>query len=60
MAWVDGAPGVTAPIIGARNLEQLEGSLAAADVDMTPELWQQIAELSYDPGIATDRSEERA
>ena len=59
VAWVDAHPGVTAPIIGARNLEQLEGSLASMDVDMTPELWSEIAALSYDPGIATDRTEER-
>ena len=60
VAWTAAHPAVTAPIIGARNLQQLEGSLAALDVEMTHELWTQIADLSYDPGIATDRSEERA
>jgi aryl-alcohol dehydrogenase-like predicted oxidoreductase len=57
VAWVMGHPGVTAPIVGARNLEQLEGSLGALDVDMTPELRQQISELSPTPPPATDRSE---
>jgi aryl-alcohol dehydrogenase-like predicted oxidoreductase len=52
-----GHPGVTAPIVGARNLEQLEGSLEALDVDMTPELRQQISALSPTPPPATDRSE---
>ena len=60
IAWVDAHPAITAPIIGARNLDQLDGSLASIDIDMTPDLWQQIADLSYDPGIATDRSEEQA
>lgn len=57
VAWAMGHPGVTAPIVGARNLEQLEGSLAALDVDMNPELRQRISELSPTPAPATDRSE---
>jgi aryl-alcohol dehydrogenase-like predicted oxidoreductase len=59
VAWVAGHPAVTAPIIGARNLDQLEGSLKALDVDMTPELYAEIAALSPEPPLATDRSEER-
>ncbi|MGH7587319.1 MAG: aldo/keto reductase, partial [Gemmatimonadota bacterium] len=31
VAWVGSHPAVTAPLIGARNLEQLEGSLAALE-----------------------------
>jgi aryl-alcohol dehydrogenase-like predicted oxidoreductase len=53
-------PAITAPIIGARNIEQLEASLAALEVQMTPEWWREIAALSYDPPPATDRTEERA
>lgn len=37
VAWVMSNPAITAPIIGARNVEQLEPSLAAPDVDMTPQ-----------------------
>jgi aryl-alcohol dehydrogenase-like predicted oxidoreductase len=37
VAWVMSNPAITAPIIGARNLEQLEPSLAATNVDMTPQ-----------------------
>ena len=51
-------PAVTAPIIGARNLEQLKDSLASVDVKMTPELRAEIADLSRTPAPATDRSEE--
>lgn len=57
VAWTMGHPGVTAPIVGARNLEQLEGSLAALDVDMTSELRRRISELSPTPAPATDRTE---
>ena len=58
IAWVGAHPAVTAPIIGARNLDQLKDSLAAVDVKMTPELRAEIADLSRTPAPATDRSEE--
>ena len=59
VAWVMSHPAVTAPIIGARNLAQLEASLAAADVEMTPAWRSEISALSIEPPPATDRSEER-
>ncbi len=58
VAWVMTNPAVTAPIIGARNLEQLEASLAALDVPMTPEWRAEISALSYQPSPANDRLEE--
>jgi aryl-alcohol dehydrogenase-like predicted oxidoreductase len=60
VAWVAGHPAVTAPIIGARNLGQLEGSLKALEIAMTPEFRAEIAALSPAPPPPTDRSEERA
>lgn len=59
IAWVGSHPGVTAPIIGARNLNQLKDSLAAVKVNMTPELRAEIADLSPTPPPATDRLEEQ-
>ena len=59
VAWVAAHPAITTPIIGARNLEQLEDSLAAADYSMTPELYTEIAALSPTPAPATDRTEEQ-
>jgi aryl-alcohol dehydrogenase-like predicted oxidoreductase len=59
IAWVMSHPAVTAPIIGARNLDQLEASLGALDVDMTPEWRAEISALSYTPPPATDRLEEQ-
>ena len=60
VAWVAAHPAVTAPIIGARNREQLQASLAAVDVNMTPEWRAEISRLSPTPALATDRSEERS
>ena len=57
VAWVMANPAVTAPIIGARNLEQLEGSLGALAVTMTPELRARVSALSPTPPPATDRTE---
>jgi len=59
VAWVGAHPAVTAPIIGARNLEQLKDSLAAVSVDMTPALRAELAALSRTPPPATDRLEEQ-
>jgi aryl-alcohol dehydrogenase-like predicted oxidoreductase len=59
VAWVAHHPAVTAPIIGARNLAQLEDSLQAVELEMTEELYEQISALTPRPAVATDRSEER-
>jgi len=58
VAWVGAHPAVTAPIIGARNLDQLKDSLKAVKVEMTPALRAEIAALSRTPPPATDRLEE--
>jgi aryl-alcohol dehydrogenase-like predicted oxidoreductase len=57
VAWAMAHPAVTAPIIGARDLAQLEDSLAAPHVPMTEELRNQISALSSAPAPATDRTE---
>jgi aryl-alcohol dehydrogenase-like predicted oxidoreductase len=58
IAWVGAHPAITAPIVGARNLEQLQDSLNAVKVDMTPALRAEISALSRTPPPATDRLEE--
>jgi aryl-alcohol dehydrogenase-like predicted oxidoreductase len=60
VAWVAHHPAITAPIIGARTLEQLEGSLGALEVEMTDDLWAEINALAPTPPPATDRVEERS
>ena len=59
VAWVMAHPAVTAPIVGARNVEQLEASLAAAEFSMTAEIYAEISALSTAPPPATDRTEEQ-
>src|SRR6478735_10161641 len=59
IAWVGSHPAVTAPIIGARNTDQLKDSLNAIKIDMTPSLRAEIAALSRTPPPATDRLEEQ-
>ena len=59
VAWVAGHPAMTAPIIGSRNLEQLNGSLKALEIEMTPELRAEVSALSPEPPPATDRNDER-
>ena len=58
VSWVKTHPAVTVPIIGARNVEQLTASLDAADLDLTPDMREEISRLSVQPANATDRLEE--
>jgi aryl-alcohol dehydrogenase-like predicted oxidoreductase len=58
VAWVGAHPAITAPIVGARNLEQLQDSLNSVRIEMTPALRAEIAALSRTPPPATDRLEE--
>jgi aryl-alcohol dehydrogenase-like predicted oxidoreductase len=59
VAWVAGHPAVTAPIIGARNVQQLVPALDAASFEMTPEMRSEIADLGPEVPPAHDRREER-
>lgn len=59
VAWVMANPVVTAPIIGARNLIQLEEILTSLKIHITPKIYQEITSLSINPPVATDRIEER-
>jgi aryl-alcohol dehydrogenase-like predicted oxidoreductase len=58
VAWVGSHPAITAPIIGARNVDQLRASLDSLKIDMTPALRAEISALSRTPPPATDRLEE--
>lgn len=60
IAWVRAHPGITAPIIGSRNMKQLGPCLDAVNVDMTAELYNRISALSPEPPPATDRNEEKS
>jgi aryl-alcohol dehydrogenase-like predicted oxidoreductase len=58
VAWVSHHPSVTAPILGARNVDQLEDALRSMDIQLSPELYADICRLAPTPPSATDRSEE--
>ncbi|SFP88516.1 aldo/keto reductase [Tranquillimonas alkanivorans] len=58
VAWAARHPGVTAPIISARSVEQLEPSLAAVNFAMDDALYDRLTALSPAPAPATDRLEE--
>jgi aryl-alcohol dehydrogenase-like predicted oxidoreductase len=49
---------VTAPLIGARSLAQLEPVLAAAEIHLSDDERARISALSPAPAPATDRNEE--
>ncbi len=58
VAWAGRHPAVTAPIIGARNLEQLNEILPAAEIKLTTEEYKAISLLSPAPPPANDRNDE--
>ena len=58
VAWVASHPGVTAPLLGARNVAQLQPALAAGEVVLDDETRARVSALSPAPPPATDRSEE--
>ncbi len=59
VAWVGSHPAVTAPLLGARSVEQLKPALDSADISLTPEQRREISRLSPAPPPATDRIEEQ-
>lgn len=50
LAWLLHNPAVTAPIIGPRTLEQLDQSLRALEIHLSPEVLQKLDEIWPGPG----------
>jgi aryl-alcohol dehydrogenase-like predicted oxidoreductase len=48
--WVKNQPAVTAPIIGARNMKQLNDNLGCVDWTMSADIRAQLSEVSDMPG----------
>ncbi|MCU1473035.1 aldo/keto reductase [Amnibacterium sp.] len=46
LSWVTNRPGVTAPIIGTKNLDQLEKNLLAGDLELGAEATRRLDEVS--------------
>lgn len=57
--WVAKHPAITAPIIGARNPDQLKSAVEAMDGELSDDLYLKLCELTPAPPPATDRNEER-
>ncbi|WP_172300389.1 aldo/keto reductase [Pseudoruegeria sp. HB172150] len=58
VAWVAHNPAITAPIISARTLEQLQPSLAAITHTLDQRTYDMLTSLTPTPAPATDRLEE--
>lgn len=58
VSWALNHPAVTAPIIGARNLEQLAPSIAAAEIKLTKSEREKLSTLTSAPSLSTDHSPE--
>jgi aryl-alcohol dehydrogenase-like predicted oxidoreductase len=50
LAWLLANPTVTAPIIGPRTEEQLDGCLRVLEIDMKPEILQRLDQIFPGPG----------
>lgn len=57
--WVKKHPAITAPIIGARNVKQLQYAVNVLTTDLPDELYAELSSLTPEPPPATDRNEER-
>lgn len=49
LAWVAGQPGITAPIVGARSVKQLQESVAATQVELSDEVRKAVDDI-FAPG----------
>jgi aryl-alcohol dehydrogenase-like predicted oxidoreductase len=58
VAWVARHPDVTAPLLGARSVEQLEPLLAAASMELSDEVYRELNALTPAPAPATDRHDD--
>ncbi len=52
LAWVASRPGVTAPIVGPRTMEQFEANLAAIDIKLSEETLSELDKIFPGPGGA--------
>ena len=46
LAWVQGQPGITSTLIGARRMDQFEANLSALELILSPEHQARLAEVS--------------
>lgn len=54
IAWVSTHPAITSPLLGARNLQQLEDCLQATKIEITPQQMQELSDLTPELPLATN------
>ncbi|MGH3343819.1 MAG: aldo/keto reductase, partial [Carbonactinosporaceae bacterium] len=54
LAWLLHQPAVTAPIVGPRTLDQLDGSLRALEVELDGKALGRLDEIFPGPGTAPE------
>ena len=54
LAWVMAEPRITAPILGARNMEQLKDSLAGTEITLTAEERNEVPAIPAGRWIGVD------
>ena len=52
LAWLLAQPVVTAPVTGPRTKDQLDSSLRALEISITPEILQELDKIFPGPGGA--------
>ena len=57
LAWQLHMPGITAPIIGPRTMDQLTGSLRVVDITLSEETLKKIDQIFPGPGGPNARSD---
>ncbi|MCA0296830.1 MAG: aldo/keto reductase [Actinobacteria bacterium] len=57
LLWVRDAPGVTAPLLGARTVAQLEPYLACDDIELPAEIVAALDDVSGGPNVGRDSYE---
>jgi aryl-alcohol dehydrogenase-like predicted oxidoreductase len=55
LAWLLGVPGVAAPIIGPRTLDQLDGILGATEIDLDADERRALEEPAPPPQVSPHR-----
>jgi aryl-alcohol dehydrogenase-like predicted oxidoreductase len=59
LAWIRDRPGVTAPVVGARNTTQLKASLTSEDITLPPAIQSALDDVSAPPQSYPERSPAR-
>jgi aryl-alcohol dehydrogenase-like predicted oxidoreductase len=54
LAWVANQPGITAPIIGSRNLQTIEAAVKACQIKLSDELLEKIDEIVLPSSYSVD------